>query len=200
MTRPTRSAATTLVLALAGALVAAPAAAGSVSWPFLGCEALDVAALAAQEPAGWTGEDHAMGPFGLRHTASLDCTGGECRALLTMATHHDGAILAARAAPASLILGMAEPPHGHSLALDGAAAAELRAHLGPAAFAQDGLLKRVMMDYGRLADSLKLRIRTEVACRPDQNRCTIQADPVAYIAYDDRTSCGGIAARLAPTN
>lgn len=200
MTRPTRIASTALAFALTGATLAAPATAGTVAWPFHGCEAADIAALAAQEPGGWAGANHAMGPFGLRHTASLDCTGDDCRALLTMTTDHDGALLAAGAAPASLILGVAEPAHGHTLALDGVAAAALRANLGPAAFVQDGLLKRVMMDYGRLADSLKLRIRTEVSCSPDQDRCTIQADPIAYIAYDDRTSCGGIAASLAPTN
>jgi hypothetical protein len=197
MTPQTRTAATT---ALILAIIAATAAADTVSWPFHGCEATDVAALAAQDPAGWSGKDHAMGPFGLRHAASLDCTGGDCRALLTMTADHDGTPLSAEPVPAALILGAAEPPLGHFISLDGAAAAALRANLGPAAFVQDGAVKRVMMDYGTLADAVSIRIRTEVGCSPDTDRCTIQADPIAYIPYDDRNRCGGIAVSLAPTN
>ncbi len=193
---------TTRIAALAAALVclANTAQTTAVTWPFHGCEAADVAALAAHQPGGWTGDEHAMGAFTLRHTASLDCTSGDCRALLTMATAHAGRLLAAEPAPAALILAAREPGLGQSLTLEGAAAAELRANLGPAAFVQDGADKRVMMDYGTLAESVRVRIRTEVACAADADVCTIKADPIAYIAYDDRMRCGGIAATLAPTN
>lgn len=63
-----------------------------------------------------------------------------------------------------------------------------------------GTIRRVTMDYGTIADRVSIRIRTEVRCSQEEPRCTVTADPIAYIAYDDRTHCGSYAATVAATN
>lgn len=187
-------------LATALALIAASAEAATVSWPFHGCEAADIQALVAQGHDDWTGEPHTAGPWTLHHSASLDCAGGGCEALLTMTTDHAGKLLAAEPVPAALALTSRARHLGQSLTLDGEAAQSLRDNLGEAAFIQDGAVKRVMMDYGTLAEAVAIRIRTEVSCSQGEARCTIKADPITYIAYDDRSPCGSLAAGLAATN
>jgi hypothetical protein len=187
-------------LATALSLLALSAEATTVSRPFHGCEAADIQALVAQGHEAWTGDHHTLGPWSLHHSASLDCQSGNCRARLTMTTDHSGKLLAAEAVSAPLAL-TSRPRHlGQSLTLDGEAAQSLRDNLGEAAFLADGKVKRVMMDYGTLAEAVTIRIRTEVSCRQDETRCTLEADPVAYIAYDDRTPCGSIAASFPATN
>ena len=181
-------------LATALTLLAMSAEATTVSWPFHGCEAADVQALVAQGQEAWTGEQHTLGAWTLHHSASLDCADGDCRALLTMTTDHAGKLLAAEPVPAPLALTSRARHLGQSLTLEGAAAQNLRDNLGEAAFTQDGAVKRVMMDYGTLTDRVSIRIRTEVSCSQGEARCTVDADPIAYIPYDDLTRCGSFAA------
>lgn len=192
-------------LATAFALLGATAEATTITWPFHGCEAADVAALAASAAASaaataWSGDAHALGPWTLRHTASLDCAGGDCRALLTLSTDQAGKLLAASPAPAPLALTTRGRHQGQSLTLDGEAARSLHANLGAGAFHHDGAVKRVLMDYGTLAEAVSVRIRTEVSCTPDAAACTITADPAAFIPYNDDIACGSFARALLATN
>jgi len=111
-----------------------------------------------------------------------------------MVTERDGRQLAAEAVPAPLTLTKRGRHQGQRLSLAGPHASSLRDDLGPAAFVADGLIKRVAMDYGTLAGAVRGRIRTEIACSVEADRCTIDARPIAYVAYDDRTSWGFFAA------
>jgi hypothetical protein len=176
-------------LSTALALIAVSAEATTVSWPFHGCEAADIQALATQGHDEWARAQHTAGPWTLHHSASLDCQGSDCQVPLTMTTDHAGKLVAAEPVPAGLALTSRDSHLGQSLTLD-----------GDAAFIQDGAVKRVMMDYGTLAETVAIRIRTEVSCSPDEARCTVKADPITYIAYDDRTPCGSFAATLSATN
>lgn len=181
-------------LATAMALLASTAETTTVSWPFTGCEAAEIAALAATDPTGWSGDAHRFGPLTLSHAARLDCGEGACRALLTMVTERDGRQLAAEPVAAPLTLTTRGRHQGQRLSLVGAPAISLRDDLGRAAFMADGLVKRVAMDYGTLAGAVSVRIRTEVACSLEAEHCTIEADPIAYIPDDDRNTCGAFAA------
>ena len=187
-------------------LVTTTAEAGTVAWPFQGCEAADIAALATTPDANtpdtttWTGDSHSMGPWTLRHAADLDCQDGDCRARLTLTIDHAGTLLAAEPLAAPLTLTARGGHLGQSLSLGGEAARSLHDNLGEAAFDQDGVIKRVLMDSGTLADAVLVRIRTEIACTPVARSCTVVADPIAYIAYDDRTRCGSLPCTLSVTN
>ena len=189
-------------LATALALLATTTAeAGTVTWPFDGCEAADIAAIVATaDTTDWTGDSHSMGPWTLRHTADLDCQDGDCSARLTLTIDHAGTLLAAEPVVAPLTLTARGRHLGQALGLDGEAARSLHDNLGEAAFDQAGAIKRVLMDYGTLADAVLVRVRTEIACTPDARSCTVVADPIAYIAYDDRTRCGSLAGTLSIAN
>lgn len=179
----------------------ATAQAGTVEWTFQGCEAADVAALVQHRDPAWQGESHAMGPWTLTHTAELGCSDGDCTAGLGMTLAH-ATLGAARAGatPAPLAFTRVEERMAHSVTLEGDAARSLEANLGPGAFAVGDATRHVVMDYGRIADAVTLRIRTEINCTADGTMCTVEADPLAYIAYDDQRRCGSFATALAPTN
>ena len=191
-----------LLSALLVWLAAAPAAA-----QVGGCEAEDMAALLAPTgTAHWEAPPRAVGPWLFSHAASIDCEGGNCRinaglmvdhlALVTgLAGVTDGSMLrpARVGAPAVVLSPSPNAIQGRG-EVRGAAARIMAASLGPSAFEDaEGWLRRVWLDYGRVAGMIRLRGRTEIACSPDEPLCSVGTMVIAYVSYDEHQhDCGYI--------
>lgn len=46
------------------------------------------------------------------------------------------------------------------------------------------------VSYGRLARFVRLRSRTEIRCRTNERRCSIENNIIAFVSYDEHNECG----------
>jgi hypothetical protein len=189
----TRKTAALLTAFAAVAAAAAPAAAATATIPFSGCEATDVHALAKDSQTEWTGPERMLGEWRFRTEVALVCGATRCVAEATDGARHPAWETESAARPA-----FALPDAGGRTALssvvEGAAARALAADLGAGAFEREGLIRRVWVDYATLADRVAFRARTEIACEPGGDRCTIETDPLAFVTYGPHEACGSFGA------
>lgn len=171
----------------------------TATWPFHGCEADDVRALAGATGGRWQGEQHTIGPLTLRHRAWLECSTRTCAARVEMDAVHDRSSLPAPAVVPAPLAVTARGSHKElQMQLDGPDARSLARDMGSASYLDGGQRHRIVLDQGTLARSVLLRIRTVVSCDVDADRCTIASDPVVYVPYDDTLKCGALASDSVP--
>ena len=171
-----------------------------------GCEASVMSALLA--PTGfatWEGSPRAIGPWIFSHAAALRCEDGQCRVNAGLVVDRvalvagpawvaDGPTLHPTDAgsPAVILSPSPNAIQGQGV-VRGAEARLMASSLGPSAFEDaDGTLRRVWLDYGRVADEIHVRGRTEIACSTtDEAVCSIGTVVIAFVSYDEQQhECG----------
>lgn len=187
--RHRRWAAAGLLVALGLAL---PTSAGAASAEIVGCEAEDMAeTLAPSVRHSWTAPARRIAGFRFAHRADVACLAGSC--LIDSGLAVGGSALDASPAPASdVVLSLDPNPVQESWLVRDRAARALGASLGRAGFlGADGRRHFVWVDYDDVDDAIRLRGRTEIACASEPAECTIRTRVIVFVAYDERTPCGG---------
>ena len=167
-----------LRIAALAMIACGPAAAGTATTTFSGCEAADVG-------------DRTLGEWSFGVRGVLACDGGTCRIAFDQRTRRrEGPAGVAVEGPPPFALPSRADRTGSVTTVSGAAARTLAASLGPGAFERGGRVLRVWMDYGSVGGLLAIRVRTEIGCRLDADECRIETDPLAHVPYGPTLACG----------
>ena len=54
------------------------------------------------------------------------------------------------------------------------------------------------VSYGRLAQFVRLRSRTEIRCRTNERRCWVENNIIAFVSYDEHNECGYLSKEADP--
>ena len=184
------------VAALAVCLAVLTAAgATAAEWTFEGCEAGDIRSLVSDGSTTWASEPHGGKTWSFLSAVSIRCDDNGCKTRSAIELEIGGE-------PASPVLkvpaGLPLPGRVRRemdvIEVRGDAAMLLLADKAPGTYRDGAIQTAVFTDYGRIAEIVRVRVRTEVRCHAGRHSCEVRSDPVVFVPYGRDLQCGSLAA------